>query len=81
MSKDKHSGRGTLTGGIIMVGTGLVFLLSNWGLLPGMRHSWPLILIIVGVALLAGAYRDNLRRPTSLDSPTQTNTTPTDQPT
>lgn len=41
---------------IILIGLGLLFLLSNLGLLPNLgglfRTWWPLILILVGALLL-----------------------------
>jgi hypothetical protein len=43
-------------GAYILIGLGIIFLLSNLGWLPGLRafmaHWWPLILIIVGILLL-----------------------------
>ena len=40
----------------ILIGLGIIFLLSNLGWLPGLRSLmaqwWPLILIIAGVLLL-----------------------------
>ena len=40
----------------ILIGLGIIFLLSNLGLLPPLRslmaHWWPVILIIVGIWLL-----------------------------
>jgi len=43
--------------GIIILGVGVIFLLSNWGIIPSMHHAWPLILIVVGLAFLFGAGR------------------------
>jgi hypothetical protein len=44
------------TGAIVLIVVGVLFLLSNLGLLPGfgavLHHWWPVILIIVGVLLL-----------------------------
>jgi len=41
---------------VILIIVGVLFLLSNLGLIPQLgpllRHWWPLILIIVGVAML-----------------------------
>lgn len=42
-----------LTAGLILVGLGLVFLLHQFDLLR-LRQGWPLILIAVGLALVAG---------------------------
>jgi hypothetical protein len=43
-------------GAYILIGLGIIFLLSNLGWLPGlhalMAQWWPLILIIVGILLL-----------------------------
>lgn len=40
--------------GIIILGVGIIFLLSNWGIIPSLHHTWPLILIVVGLAFLFG---------------------------
>jgi len=43
-------------GAYIIIGLGIIFLLSNLGLLPPLRSLtaqwWPLILIIAGILLL-----------------------------
>jgi len=44
---------GELTAGLILVGLGLVFLLHQFDILR-LRQGWPLILIAVGLALVAG---------------------------
>jgi len=49
--------RGRLVGGIIVAGIGLVFLLSNLDVIPRIGKTWPLILVVVGFALLIGAVR------------------------
>jgi hypothetical protein len=56
--KKKSKGNGSISAGFIMIGTGLVFLLSNMGVIPGIDETWPLFLIIVGASLLIGALRD-----------------------
>ncbi len=43
--------------GIIILGVGVIFLLSNWGIIPSLHYTWPLILIVVGLAFLFGAGR------------------------
>ena len=59
--KDDHQGR--LTWGIILIGIGFIFLLSNWNIIPDFDESWPIILIVVGVALLfASKRRDEERK-------------------
>ncbi len=52
-SVSKHS----LTGGLIVLGVGVFFLLVNTDVLPPMRESWPIILIVVGVALILARFR------------------------
>ncbi len=43
-------------GAFILIGLGVLFLLSNFGLLPNLgslfAHWWPLILIAVGAGML-----------------------------
>lgn len=57
--KEKRGrGKGSITAGFILVGMGLLFLLSNLNIIPDLEETWPLILIIVGAALLIGALRD-----------------------
>jgi hypothetical protein len=51
----KKDERGRLVGGIIVTGIGLVFLLSNLDVIPGIGRTWPLFLVVVGFALLVGA--------------------------
>ena len=56
---DKKSGderRGMLVGGLIVLGIGLVFLLSNLGIIPDIGEMWPLILVIVGISLMIGSF-------------------------
>ncbi len=48
--------RGMLIGGLITLGVGLIFLLSNLGIMPGIGQMWPMFPIIVGVALIIGAF-------------------------
>ena len=48
--------RGMLIGGLITLGIGLVFLLSNLGIMPNIGQMWPMFPIIVGVALIIGAF-------------------------
>ncbi len=59
---------GSLTAGIILAGLGLVFLLANFHIIPRISRSWPLILIVVGAALVVGAMRDG-QRSRSSDTP------------
>ncbi len=54
--KEKDDVTGMMIGGIIVTGIGLLFLLANLGILPSMEDSWPVIMIIVGVAIMVGAF-------------------------
>lgn len=45
---------GQIQGGIIVLGVGIIFLLSNLGYIPGIGRMWPLLPIIVGVAIILG---------------------------
>jgi hypothetical protein len=48
--------RGMLIGGLITLGVGLIFLLSNLDILPEIGEMWPMIPIIVGVSLIIGSF-------------------------
>ena len=52
MCGKKDDRQGKLTGGIILIGIGFVFLLTNWGIIPDFWQAWPIILIVVGAALI-----------------------------
>jgi hypothetical protein len=44
-----------MAGGVILIGLGIVFLLDNLGLISwDWAQLWPVILIVIGVALLLG---------------------------
>jgi len=51
--KDDRSGR--VIGGLIVLGLGVIFLLSELDVIPDLGKMWPLILVVIGIALLAGA--------------------------
>ncbi len=53
--KENEARSGQMTGGLIVLGVGLLFLLVNMDILPPLRDTWPFFIIIVGVALIAGA--------------------------
>ncbi|HEX9913190.1 MAG TPA: DUF5668 domain-containing protein [candidate division Zixibacteria bacterium] len=53
-SSSKEWGSGKTFVGTILLGLGILFLLSNWGIIPSLGKTWPLILIIVGLAFLLG---------------------------
>ncbi len=48
--------RGMLVGGLITLGIGVFFLLVNLGILSSVREYWPLFPIVVGTALIIGAF-------------------------
>ncbi len=51
----RDEGRGMLMGGLIVLGVGVLFLLHNLGIIPDMDVIWPVIPIVVGIALIVGA--------------------------
>jgi hypothetical protein len=55
MEKEKEDRHGMVIGGIIVLGIGMLFLLSNLDIIPDIGKMWPLILVVVGIALLIGA--------------------------
>jgi hypothetical protein len=57
VTKKKHHDRsGQAEGGAILLGFGVLFLLINLDILPGLGDSWPVILIIVGLSLIIGGF-------------------------
>ena len=54
--KTEAERQGLLIGGSITLGVGLIFLLSNLNILPDIGEMWPMFPIIVGVALIIGAF-------------------------
>ena len=50
-----NDARGMLTGGLIVLGIGVLFLLKNLGVIPNFNIVWPVIPIIVGISLIASA--------------------------
>lgn len=53
---DSEERSGMIIGGLITMGVGLIFLLHNFNIIPGMQKVWPVIPIIVGVSLIIGAF-------------------------
>jgi hypothetical protein len=53
---------GQIQGGVIVMGVGIVFLLSNLDYLPPIHRIWPLFPIIVGIALILGGIFGRSRR-------------------
>lgn len=52
---EKEDRHGMVIGGLIVLGLGVVFLLANLEIIPDFGTMWPLILVVIGVALLIGA--------------------------
>lgn len=52
---NKETRHGMVIGGLIVLGLGVVFLLANLEIIPDFGTMWPLILVVVGIALLIGA--------------------------
>lgn len=46
---------GMLTGGLIVLGVGVLFLLVNLDIIPDLGKMWPVFPIIVGLALIISA--------------------------
>ena len=57
-----------MTGGIILLGLGVFFLLLNFGYLDW-DSAWPLVLVIVGLALVFGAFRRHDHNPQQSSPP------------
>lgn len=55
--KEIDEGRGMMIGGLITLGIGVLFLLSNFDLIPDIDKMWPVIPIVVGMALIVGSIR------------------------
>ena len=54
--KEQEDRLWTLIGGSIVTGIGVLFLLINMDILPPMEDTWPIIMIIVGLALIIGTF-------------------------
>ena len=49
---DPVPNRGPLIAGLLLVFIGLYFLLERFNLVPPFQSSWPVLLVIVGLALV-----------------------------
>ena len=52
---EKDDRHGMVIGGLIVLGLGVIFLLSNLEIIPDFGTMWPLVLVVIGIALLVGA--------------------------
>ena len=48
--------RRPIISGVIWLGLGLYLLALHEGLVPGIEDSWPVIIVIVGIAIIFGAF-------------------------
>jgi hypothetical protein len=53
--KSKNERSGQMFTGFILLGLGLFFLLWTLDIIPGFDQTWPIFIIIVGLAFIAGA--------------------------
>jgi hypothetical protein len=60
---------GSVLSGIIVLGVGLFFLGVNMDILPPVGESWPMFLVIVGVALILGNVLKKQRSGDNSNSP------------
>ncbi len=52
---EKEDRYGMVIGGLIVLGLGIVFLLANLEIIPDFGTMWPLVLVVIGIAILVGA--------------------------
>ncbi len=64
-----NASHGQVQGGLIVLGVGVIFLLSNLGYIPDMGDMWPLFPIVVGIALIVGGLMRKGKRPGSPSTP------------
>ena len=68
-TKKQKSPHGKMVTGIILLGIGVLFLLNNLDIID-LDKSWPLLLIIIGLALLVGAmFRNKDAEPSAAPPP------------
>lgn len=59
---DSKEKRGPLIAGVVLIAVGIYFLLERYDILPPVRTSWPIILIVVGGALIVGYILTQFRK-------------------
>jgi hypothetical protein len=62
--KTKCEKRRPIISGVIWLGLGLFLLARQAELVPSISQSWPVILVIIGIAIICGAF---FRRPQPTD--------------
>ena len=55
-NKEKNERANLLISGSIILGVGIIFLLINMDVIPGLHDTWPILIIIVGIALIVGGF-------------------------
>jgi hypothetical protein len=68
-NKSESERRGMLTGGFIVTGFGVLFLLINLDILPDIGEMWPLLPIIVGISLIISSFYKGEKSDQSEKSP------------
>lgn len=66
-----NANHGQVQAGLIVLGVGVIFLLSNLGYIPDVGDMWPLFPIVVGIALIVGGLMRKGKRPASPRPPGQ----------
>ncbi len=61
----RKTSQGSLTAGVILIGIGFLFLLTNFKIVPALHRLWPVFLIIVGIAIILGGKRKSEEKPPS----------------
>lgn len=64
----RHTGRGTIIWGLLIIGAGLVWLLNNLGYLPGdiwrtLWRFWPVLVILLGVEVALRGFSNRVAVP------------------
>lgn len=55
--RTRNGREGPIVAGLILLGMGFLFLLMELDVLPGFGELWPVVLIIVGLAIIVGHFR------------------------
>ncbi len=56
VAKHERNRKRPIISGVIWLGLGLYLLALHEGLAPGIEDSWPVIIVIVGLAIIVGAF-------------------------
>lgn len=69
MTDNANCDRSSPVGGIIILGIGLYFLAVQMDYLPSVGDSWPVFLVIIGVAMVIGSFFKKSRRSGDREAP------------